>query len=62
MTWNEAKGYIRSNWGEYLMFGYTGALLESIPVAGLFFMLTNTIGAALWAVEMEQSGRAPSCY
>ena len=42
-----------------MAFGYIGALLEGIPLFGLFFMMTNVIGAALWAVELEKSGMAP---
>ena len=45
---------------EYLAFGYAGALLEGIPLFGLFFMMTNVIGAALWAVDLEKSGMAPT--
>ena len=31
-----------------------------IPVAGLFFAFTNTVGAALWAADLEkQSSTAP---
>ena len=37
-------------------FGVPAVLLEMIPVAGLFFAFTNTVGAALWAVELEQRG------
>tara|TARA_R110002003_G_scaffold122_2_gene11035 strand:- start:749 stop:922 length:174 start_codon:yes stop_codon:yes gene_type:complete len=34
-------------------------LLELVPIAGIFFAFTNTVGAALWAADMEtdqQSG------
>ena len=42
-----------------MAFGYAGALLEGIPLFGLFFMMTNVIGAGLWAVELERTGMAP---
>ena len=29
-------------------------LLELIPVAGIFFSFTNTVGAALWAADIEK--------
>lgn len=29
-------------------------LLELIPVAGIFFAFTNTVGAALWAADFEK--------
>jgi hypothetical protein len=30
-------------------------MLELVPIAGIFFSFTNTVGAALWAADMEQS-------
>jgi hypothetical protein len=29
-------------------------LLELVPIAGIFFAFTNTVGAALWAADLEQ--------
>ncbi len=29
-------------------------LLELIPVASIFFSFTNTVGAALWAADLEK--------
>ena len=29
-------------------------VLELIPIAGIFFAFTNTVGAALWAADMER--------
>ena len=37
----------------YNSFGVTVVLLELIPVASIFFAFTNTVGAALWAADME---------
>jgi hypothetical protein len=34
-------------------FGVPAVLLELVPVAGIFFAFTNTVGAALWAADME---------
>lgn len=35
-------------------------LLELIPFANLVFAFTNTVGAALWAADLERSaGTAP---
>ena len=28
-------------------------MLEMIPIAGILFSFTNTVGAALWAADME---------
>ena len=30
-------------------FGFAAALLESIPIVGLAFMVSNRVGAAMWA-------------
>ena len=30
-------------------FGFAAALLESIPVIGLAFTISNRVGAAMWA-------------
>lgn len=38
----------------YTSFGVPAVLLELVPVAGIFFAFTNTVGAALWAADMEQ--------
>lgn len=35
-------------------FGVPAVLLELVPIAGIFFSFTNTVGAALWAADMEQ--------
>ena len=32
-----------------VVFGFTAALLEDIPVIGLAFTVSNRIGAAMWA-------------
>ncbi len=45
-------------------FGVASVLLELVPVASILFAFTNTVGAALWAADMEKgnvtgSGTAP---
>lgn len=35
-------------------FGIPAVLLELVPIAGILFSFTNTVGAALWAADMEQ--------
>lgn len=39
---------------EYLSFGVVAFLLEMIPFVSLGFAFTNTVGAALWAVDLER--------
>jgi hypothetical protein len=48
----------RSDWlkkhvGPYSSFGLVATLLEMIPLASMFFTYTNTVGAALWAADIE---------
>ena len=51
-------GIFQSHWEHpYLLlhsFGIPAVLLELVPVAGVFFAFTNTVGAALWAADLEQ--------
>ena len=35
-------------------FGVATVLLDLVPVASILFAFTNTVGAALWAVDMEK--------
>ena len=35
-------------------FGVAAVLFELIPVAGIFFAFSNTVGAALWAADLER--------
>lgn len=48
----------------YTSFGVAAVLLELVPVASILFAFTNTVGAALWAADMEKgnvtnAGTAP---
>lgn len=38
----------------YRQFGIAAALLSAIPVASWAFAFSNTVGAALWAADMEK--------
>jgi hypothetical protein len=38
-----------------ISFGVPAVMLELVPIAGIFFSFTNTVGAALWAADMEQN-------
>ena len=35
-------------------FGVAAVLLELVPVASILFAFTNTVGAALWAADLEK--------
>jgi hypothetical protein len=36
-------------------FGVVATVLEMVPVASILFSFTNTVGAALWAADMEKA-------
>ncbi|WRT64340.1 uncharacterized protein IL334_001272 [Kwoniella shivajii] len=38
----------------YRAFGFAASLIESVPIIGLFFSISNRIGAAMWAFDLEK--------
>ncbi|CAA9965226.1 hypothetical protein CFE70_009068 [Pyrenophora teres f. teres 0-1] len=54
MKKQEKERFIEQRKAAYASFGIPAVLLELVPVAGIFFSFTNTVGAALWAADMEQ--------
>lgn len=49
----QIKAFYKQRRGEYVGFGLMANLMESIPIFNLLFMFTNTLGSALWVVEIE---------
>lgn len=49
----EIREVYKQNKSDYRGFGLIANLLESIPFLNLFFMFTDTIGAALWVAKIE---------
>jgi uncharacterized protein involved in cysteine biosynthesis len=47
---------VERNKPKYIAFGTVCQLLQLVPVVNILFMYTNTVGAALWAVELERKG------
>ncbi|KAK4040728.1 hypothetical protein C8A01DRAFT_35289 [Parachaetomium inaequale] len=45
--------WLKDHKGPYTAFGTVATLLEMIPVASVVFSFTNTVGAALWAADIE---------
>ncbi|KAH7920371.1 hypothetical protein BV22DRAFT_1074078 [Leucogyrophana mollusca] len=39
---------------DYRLFGFAAALLEGLPIVGLIFTVSNRIGAAMWAHDLEK--------
>ncbi|KAF2654154.1 hypothetical protein K491DRAFT_694108 [Lophiostoma macrostomum CBS 122681] len=50
----EKAEFIEKRKAAYTSFGVPAVLLELVPIAGIFFAFTNTVGAALWAADLEQ--------
>jgi len=49
----ERHDFVRRNRGGYVGFGLACVLLNLLPVVNIVFAFTNTVGAALWAVKLE---------
>ncbi|KAJ8081135.1 hypothetical protein PM082_017978 [Marasmius tenuissimus] len=49
MTQGQIAVFMEERKWDYRAFGFTAALLEGIPIIGLFFTVSNRIGAAMWA-------------
>jgi hypothetical protein len=58
--WNnsERQAWLKENTAPYTAFGTVATLLELVPVASIFFAFTNTVGAALWAADIENNNTA----
>ncbi|OBT61256.1 hypothetical protein VE03_09368 [Pseudogymnoascus sp. 23342-1-I1] len=55
MSASSQNTFVRENAGPYTAFGIVASLLEMVPIASIFFSFTNTVGAALWASDIEKS-------
>ncbi|KAI0197014.1 hypothetical protein F4808DRAFT_299422 [Astrocystis sublimbata] len=55
----ERKLAIRNRYWEYTWFGTLAMILNLIPIFSFLFLLTSTVGSALWAAKLEQQARAP---
>ncbi|KAJ7583357.1 hypothetical protein C8J56DRAFT_863949 [Mycena floridula] len=54
MTERQRALFVEERKWEYRMFGFTAALLEGLPFVGLFFTVSNRVGAAMWAHDLEK--------
>ncbi|KAK2767390.1 hypothetical protein FQN54_003546 [Arachnomyces sp. PD_36] len=54
--WSKRQGeeWVEKNRGAYTSFGVAAYLFDMIPFASLAFAYTNTVGAALWAANLEE--------
>jgi len=54
MTPHQVAIFIEERKWNYRLFGFAAALLESIPIVGLIFTISNRVGAAMWAHDLEK--------
>ncbi|KAK1758416.1 hypothetical protein QBC47DRAFT_374617 [Echria macrotheca] len=50
---SQKSAWLSEHAGAYAAFGTVATLLDMIPVASILFTFTNTVGAALWAADIE---------
>ncbi|KAL7267028.1 hypothetical protein RUND412_010400 [Rhizina undulata] len=53
----EQKAFVQQNKSAYMSFGAIAMLLQLIPIVSIFCSYTNTVGAALWAADIELNRR-----
>ncbi|KAF8581712.1 hypothetical protein K439DRAFT_1662174 [Ramaria rubella] len=54
MTPRQIAIFMEERKWDYQAFGFTASLLEGLPVLGLAFSISNRIGAAMWAHDLEK--------
>jgi hypothetical protein len=54
MTEQQTAIFVEERKWDYRIFGFTAALLEGLPIIGLLFTISNRIGAAMWAHDLEK--------
>lgn len=52
---SQREEWLKENTAPYTAFGTVATLLELIPFASILFSFTNTVGAALWAADIESN-------
>jgi len=60
MKKQDKERFIEERKAAYTSFGVPAVLLELVPVVGILFSFTNTVGAALWAADMEEASTGGS--
>ncbi|KAG8689906.1 hypothetical protein FRC11_014954 [Ceratobasidium sp. 423] len=54
MTPKEIAVFVEERKWDYRAFGFTAALLESIPIIGIGFTISNRIASCMWAHDLEK--------
>ncbi|CAZ82075.1 unnamed protein product [Tuber melanosporum] len=53
----QKNAFVERNMPAYIGFGTASMLLQLTPIVSILFSYTNTVGAALWAVDIERGNR-----
>ncbi|KAF9778885.1 hypothetical protein BJ322DRAFT_459428 [Thelephora terrestris] len=54
MTEPQVAIFVEERKWHYRAFGFCAAVLEDLPIIGIFFSVSNRIGAAMWAHDLEK--------
>ncbi|CAF0932879.1 unnamed protein product [Adineta ricciae] len=54
LSFLQGRHFVEENRNDYTQFGIVGILLEMIPFLNLITPVTNVIGSALWACDIER--------
>ncbi|ORY73220.1 hypothetical protein BCR35DRAFT_293795 [Leucosporidium creatinivorum] len=54
----ETELWLTERQTEYRLFGFVSSLMERVPLIGLVFSISNRIGAAMWAFDLEKHQHA----
>ncbi|KAF7981340.1 hypothetical protein HWV62_33783 [Athelia sp. TMB] len=54
MTKHQVAVFMEERKWDYRTFGFVASLLEGLPIIGLVFTVSNRIGAAMWAHDLEK--------
>jgi len=57
MTPEQVQEFVEDRKWDYRAFGFAAALLEALPILGLALGVSNRVGAAMWAVDLEKRQR-----
>jgi len=52
---SQQQEWVSQHSGAYTSFGTIATLLEMVPIVNILFTFTNTVGAALWAADIEKN-------
>ncbi|CAN8100594.1 unnamed protein product [Discula destructiva] len=55
---SQKAAWLQEHVAPYSAFGTVATLFEMIPFVGIFFSFTNSVGAALWAADIEAKNTA----